>query len=143
MNLLPHWSITDMHPAFYDVESGTAIEQTARLYGAMQTLIGEYNQFADKCNKNITEFEQSTNQDIETFKVGMRQEFQDFIDTVDLHIQTQDNEIKSALTYIRNEVDKIAREIIIEELYEKGVSIEMTYNEETEELGFVLFGGAE
>ena len=36
---LPDWVVTDTQKAFYDLESSTAIEQTARLYGKMQELV--------------------------------------------------------------------------------------------------------
>lgn len=46
---LPHWVVNDNRPAFYDTESATAIEQTAKLYGAMSEVI-------DEVNKKIEEF---------------------------------------------------------------------------------------
>ena len=58
MNLkkLPHWCITDIFPAFYDFESLTSIEQTARLYAAMQGIIEGCNKYSEELNKTIEEF---------------------------------------------------------------------------------------
>lgn len=100
MNRLPHWVLSDKNPGFYDLESATAIEQTAKLYKAMQTLIDEYNTFVDRINANIEEFENSTNQDYELFKTGLRQEFQDFIDTIELKVLSQDKAISDKFTEI-------------------------------------------
>lgn len=44
MRKLPNWHLTNYKPAFYDFESLTVVEQTAKLYGAMQELINEYNE---------------------------------------------------------------------------------------------------
>ena len=57
MNLLPKWALANQLPAIHDFESLTVLEQTARIYGAMQSMIGEYNKFADDVNRNITEFQ--------------------------------------------------------------------------------------
>lgn len=101
MNLLPHWVLTDKFPAFYDSESKTALEQTARVYGAMQQLITEYNKFVDNVNQHIAVFENAAKKDYEIFTTSIRQEFQDFIDIIDLKIKSQDSIISNAANYMR------------------------------------------
>lgn len=86
MKLLPKWFLTGGLPAFRDGESSTALEQTYKVYQAMQSLINEYNEFADEVNKNYDEFVAKYGEDIETFTTSVRQEFQDFIDVVDVKI---------------------------------------------------------
>lgn len=98
---LPHWVITDRLPAIYDHESGTAIEQTAKVYGAMNELIDEYNKFVDHINETVEAFINNTNGDYEIFKVAIRQEFQDFIDVVNLKAKSQDNVINNAVLYMK------------------------------------------
>lgn len=98
MNLLPHWVLTDKFPAFYDSDSKTAIEQTARVYAAMQTLIAECNSFVDSVNQHITDFENGAKKDYEVFTTELRQEFQDFIDVIELKIQSQDKKISDTLS---------------------------------------------
>ena len=93
MYTLPRWVLTNSKPGFYDTESATAIEQTAKLYKAMQDLIDEYNSFAEKSNKIITDFIEGTQKDYEAFQVALRQEFQDFIDTIELKCLDQDRKI--------------------------------------------------
>lgn len=83
---LPKWRLTHPFPAFYDSESGSAIEQTAKVYGAMQELIEDYNAFTESIEKQINEFTAETKEDQETFRTSLRQEFQDFIDTVELKL---------------------------------------------------------
>ena len=53
---LPKWVLANPFPALHDFESLTVIDQTARIYGAMQTLINEYNAFADTVNNQLASF---------------------------------------------------------------------------------------
>jgi len=86
MRKLPIWNLTTKRPAFYDMESLTAVEQTAKIYGAMQELIDEYNTFATELNKSIEEFEKGTNQDLECFKTEMTTLIENYIKSIDMKI---------------------------------------------------------
>lgn len=52
---MPNWCVTDKQPAFYDTESATAIEQTARVYGKMEELIDSYNTLETETHEHIEE----------------------------------------------------------------------------------------
>lgn len=91
---LPYWHMTNSKPAFFDSESATAIEQTAKLYAAMQDLINEYNKFAETVNTHISELDEDTDEAITLFSLDIRQEFQDFINVIDLKTKSQDKYIK-------------------------------------------------
>lgn len=125
MDLLPIWKMTNTLPAFNDMESASAIEQTYKVYQKMQDLINNYNEFATTINNQIEEFTSKYNEDIGVFTTSFRQEFQDFIDVVDLKIENQENEINTNVTntinsYVATEVppmiEDIAGVIINEEL---------------------------
>lgn len=140
MNRLPHWSITDKFPAFFDTESATAIEQTAKLYGAMNTLIDSYNEWVDKINAEIEEFENSTDKNIEKFAMGLRQEFQDFIDVIELKIASQDKEIEDAVKYMKDNLnDTLSYEV--NKVINEGVMIDLNYDEATESLTLIANKG--
>lgn len=98
---LPHWCITDLQPAFYDTDSLTAVEQTGKVYSKVRELVDAYNNFVDVINKHLTEFEEGTNKSIEVFEIEMRQEFQDFIDIVNLKIKDQDKVVQDAVDYMK------------------------------------------
>lgn len=100
MYTLPLWVLPNSKPGFYDTESATAIEQTAKLYRAMQDLIEEYNSFATRVNEEIEKFMSGTEKDYDVFKVALRQEFQDFIDVIELKYKNQDQIINDAVTKI-------------------------------------------
>ena len=112
MKRLPHWCITDKFPALYDTESATAIEMTAKLYGAISDLIDDYNAWVDKVNKHIEDYENGLIKDYEVFKVAMRQEFQDFINTVDLKMRNQDAVIADAVSYMKTNLRVSIKELI-------------------------------
>lgn len=68
MRLLPKWALLETPSVIYDFESVTAIQQTARVYGAMNQMITEYNNFAEAINKEIAEFVGSSETEISNFK---------------------------------------------------------------------------
>lgn len=111
MKSLPHWSLTGKHPAFYDTESATAIEQTAKIYGAMQTLIDEYNKFVDELNTNIQNFEESTNKDVEDFKECITNTMRKYIETLDTKV---DNAVSYMKTNLRETAENYLASVIDE-----------------------------
>lgn len=117
--LLPHWCITDLRPALYDVESATAIGQTTRIYGAMQKLIESYNLWIDDVNKTITDFNNETNQDIECFKRAITELCNNYIGTMDMKIEHQDRQIEETIVYMKENI-YITVKSIIDEMKESG-----------------------
>ena len=111
---LPHWVLTDKNPAFYDSESLTAVKMTARLYAKMQELVDDYNKFVDIINDEIELFTSSSNAEIEDFKFGIRQEFQDFIDLVELKLNEQDDEILQAVNFMKQNLSNSITNLILE-----------------------------
>lgn len=106
MRKLPIWVRPATIPATTDSESASVIEMTYKLYNTMQELITEYNTFAENVNKQITDFETKYEGDIEIFTTSLRQEFQDFIDIVDLKIK--DFETHGAqIDELRNEIETL------------------------------------
>lgn len=86
IELLPKMLLSDTRPAFYDRESATAIEATAKIHAAINEVIADYNKFADEANGKIESLAKEISSELELFKTSIRQEFQDFIDIVDLRL---------------------------------------------------------
>lgn len=139
---LPHWSITDKFPAFYDTESATAIEMVSKLYGSMEEVITDYNKFVDDTNKVITDFETGVTTDIEEYKVAMSQQFQDFIDVVELKLGAQDKEIADAITYLTDNLERVVKEQINTVINEGKITIDTLYNANTKALTIGMGGEA-
>lgn len=115
--LLPRWNLHQNRPTFYDTDSVTMLELAGRMHGSMNELITDYNSFVDNVNKIITEFVNNTEKKNEVFETALRQEFQDFIDIVDLKLK------EDVLKHLTN-----------------GVKAEWKYDENNEELILVLKG---
>lgn len=130
MQMLPKWVLPPTQPSIYDCESHTAIEMVAKLYGAMRTLIEEYNTFADTVNANIKEYQENTAGEVELFGIGLRQEFQDFIDTVELELKK-----------LNADTLAFTKEIVNKAIKAGEVTVVVDYNEVTESLSITTTGG--
>lgn len=140
MYLLPKWVLTNTRPSINDTESGTVLEQTAKIYGAMNELITEYNSFADTVNQIITDFTADTTKNQNEFEVAIRQEFQDFIDVIEIKFAEQQSTIDEAVSYMQNNIIATTR-MLLNDALEKGTFVVSTrYNEETENLDIVVEG---
>ena len=55
IEFLPPWVETNLQPAFYDAESGTVLQQTARMYAKVNELVGSVNNM-DKVIKEYVDY---------------------------------------------------------------------------------------
>lgn len=53
---LPPWAETGLQPAFYDLESGTALQQTARMYDKVNQLIRLFNELSEETQTTVEEY---------------------------------------------------------------------------------------
>lgn len=148
MQLLPKWELTNDRPAFYDTESGSVIVMTARVYGAMNELIKEYNTFADSTNKAIEQFTAETKEEQECFKNCIVKLVKNYIDSIDIKIEKQDLVIANAVKYMKDNLiatilsimdEEKTKELINEALLNGVVEIRSEYDPGTESL--VIKGG--
>ena len=114
MNVLPKWVLANPFPAIHDFESLTAIEQTARIYGAMNSLITEYNNFADQVNKQISEFTGAEKEAREEFELEITKTVNEFMCRMEQYMKT--NLISTATTLINEAIASGA--IIVQEVYD-------------------------
>lgn len=47
IDFLPPWVETNLQPAFYDLESGTVLQQVARMYAKVNELVGSFDKIAE------------------------------------------------------------------------------------------------
>ena len=106
---LPKWQIANINPSFKDMESATAIEMTAKIYGAMNQLIDEYNNFAIKLEKEFIEYRENDLNDLSCFKKQIIDLVNDYTKMYDFKIQEHDTEIKNIMLYFN---DKLKNELI-------------------------------
>ena len=91
IDILPPWVETGLQPAFYDLESGTVLQQTARMYAKVRELTEAFNQFSEDVSTEINNFEHETNTEIERFEQATNDEIERFEgvinDTVEEYIE--------------------------------------------------------
>lgn len=160
---LPHWVLTDLQPAFYDVESGTTIQQTARMYSKMEELIDIYNEFVTKINRYITDFESGIIEDFEEFKNCIIKTMNDYIETIDMKINIQDTtiadsierqdkaiedkfdeqdeNINNAINYMKDNIVETTRTVINEGIENGSITVALNYTSATESLEIVVTEG--
>jgi hypothetical protein len=61
IDVLPPWVETGLQPAFYDLESGTVLQQTARMYAKVRELTEGFNTFTENVTNEVNTFENSVN----------------------------------------------------------------------------------
>ena len=140
---LPNWCITDLNPAFYDTESRTAIEQTARLYAKMQELICDYNDYVNKLNNYIKDFEDGLINDFEEFKENINNIVNEFENLVNGKMQEQDDKLEDAINYMKNNLTETATNLLNEMIESGTLNVLLTYTEETESLNLVVSNNEE
>lgn len=72
INFLPPWAETNLQPAFYDLESGTCLQQTSRMYAKVNQLIRSVNEQ----NKTIADYVQQFTE--------LRNFVEDYFDNLDV-----------------------------------------------------------
>lgn len=140
INQLPNWCLTNEHPSFYETESATAIEMVAKLYGKMQELITDYNTNFEELTATFEEFKKVVNDSFNNFSVELRQEFQDFIDIIELKVKGNDEKINDAIDYMKLNIDQTAKDIINQAMQDGTINVGLRYIEDDEALNFVLEG---
>ena len=80
VEFLPPWVETGLQPAFYDKESGTVLQQTARMYARVNMLIRMFNKLSKNTKEEIERFEGEVNTEIETFERDVNATVADYIE---------------------------------------------------------------
>lgn len=91
IDVLPPWVETGLQPAFYDLESGTVLQQTARMYAKVRELTEAFNTFSENVTNEINTFERNTNDEIERFEGVVNDTVEEYIEKFnDLHDYVED-----------------------------------------------------
>lgn len=85
INFLPPWVETNLQPAFYDKESGTCLQQTARMYNKVNELVRSVN----TQNETIADY-------IQQF-IDLREYVEDYFDNLDVQVEIN-NKIDSMVS---------------------------------------------
>ena len=146
---LPPIALTNLQPAFYDVESVTAIEMVAKFYSYLQNLVNDYNSFVTEVNDNIDYFESDITDKFECFRNCMIKTMNDYIESIDIKIDLQDNtiaeaienqnaEIENAVNYMKNNIVETTTTVVNSAIDNGDIQVAISYNEPTEELDIIV-----
>ena len=90
VNFLPPWVETNIQPAFYDKESGSVLQQTARMYAKVQCLVRMFNKLSKETKETVDEY------------ISKFVELKDFVDTYFENLDVQKE--------INNKLDKMTED---------------------------------
>lgn len=140
IQILPKWVLTGTRPAFYDTESGSVLEQTARIYDKMNELVESYNSFVENTNKAIADFEDGVINSQKEFEVAIRQTIQDFIDVITMRVEAQDQKIADMEEYVNTNLVATATNIINGAIADGSIAVNLVYDETSENLNLETGG---
>ena len=115
---LPNIALTDLQPAFYDVESVTAVQMVSKFYKYLQNIVDDYNSFANEVNEEITRFENDTNANYEEFTNCIQNMMLNYIESIDPKINNQNAIIEDAVDYMKNNIVETTTTLFQEALQE-------------------------
>jgi len=79
VEFLPPWIETGLQPAFYDKESGTVLQQTARMYARVNMLIRMFNKLSKNTKTEVERFETQVNEDMTQYKQDINETVANYI----------------------------------------------------------------
>lgn len=121
MQALPKWIIANPFPALHDFESLTVLDQTARIYGAMNEMISEWNKMIEQ----LSAFEKSETESREQFETRLTKVIREFI--CSWNQKTED-------------LEKFAETVINEAIQAGKIKITEVYDPDKESLDIVVGG---
>lgn len=89
IDVLPPWVETGLQPAFYDLESGTVLQQTARMYAKVRELTVAYNEFTASITTAFENFKDDVNEVVAEY-IEKFTELKDFVDDYFDNLDVQD-----------------------------------------------------
>ena len=131
---LPDIALTDLQPAFYDVESATAVQMVSKFYAYLQNIVNDYNSFANEVNQEIENFENDTNANYEEFQNCIKQLILDYIESIDTKLNNQDLIIRDAVDYMKNNIIETTTSIVNDAIDDGDINVTVSYDPEDEEL---------
>jgi hypothetical protein len=91
VEFLPPWVETGLQPAFYDKESGTVLQQTARMYARVNMLIRMFNKLSKNTKTEVERFEEAVNTRVTNFENSVNETVDNYIEQFNqLHDYVQD-----------------------------------------------------
>jgi len=111
VNFLPPWVETNIQPAFYDKESGSVLQQTARMYAKVNCLVRMFNKLSKETKETVDEY------------IAKFVELKDFVDTYFENLDVQEE--------INNKLDKMTEDGTLQAIIEAYLQPNVTWTFDT------------
>lgn len=108
---LPPWVETGLQPAFYDLESGTVLQQVSRMYAKVNQLIRLFNELSEETKATVEEY------------IAKFVELKDFVDDYFENLDVQEE--------INNKLDQMAEDGILQEIITTYIQSNVTWTFDT------------
>lgn len=112
---LPPWAETGLQPAFYDVESGTVLQQTARMYDKVNQLTRLFNELSEETATTVNDY-------ISRF-TELYDYVHDYFDNLDVQEE------------VNNKLDAMAEDGSLAEALNKRAKLELSFMKQTLKTG--------
>lgn len=122
IDILPPWVETGLQPAFYDLESGTVLQQTARMYAKVRELTEAFNTFTENVTNEVNDFEDRVNATVEEY-IEKFTELHDYVHDYFDNLDVQEE--------INNKLDQMLEDGILQEIVEAYVQPNITWTYDT------------
>lgn len=107
VEFLPPWVETGLQPAFYDKESGTVLQQTARMYARVNMLIRMFNRLSKNTKEEVERFEGVVNDEIERFEGNVNTEIETFERNVNGTVDDYIERFTTLYNYVHDYFDNL------------------------------------
>lgn len=170
LEVLGQHFLSPKESSFYDVNAKSYLELLSNFHGKLNECVKEINDFTENLNAKMDDFVDADQKAKEEHMTAIRQEFQDFIDIINLKIIALESEysvydgellrwkeeqetaretfesnmesvINDAKAYMTDNIVEVTQTVAREELANQNITVELSYNPETEDLSIAYGGG--
>lgn len=143
---LPHWGITDSKAAFFDTESVTAIEQTARVYGKINEVVAVMNDFTHTIENAENEHKEQIENNVTELKECMKNRMISHTKNIDNKINIQNKKVNDAVAFMKDKIEESISDVINESISKSDIQVGIKYSDVNENLMIIAgnesLGGA-
>ena len=121
IDFLPPWVETGLQPAFYDKESGTVLQQTARMYHKVFELTKAFNDFSLETTNAFNTFTHNINETVDDY-INQFNELHDYVHDYFDNLDVQEE--------INNKLDQMQEEGTLQEIITQYIqsNVEWTFD---------------
>lgn len=122
VEFLPPWIETGLQPAFYDKESGTVLQQVARMYAKVNYLVEMFNKFSKDTTDYVNDFADNTTETINEY-IEKFTALKDYVDDYFENLDVQEE--------INNKLDDMVEQGTLQEIIAQYIQANVAWSFDT------------